>query len=350
MEANQQRRKVSIIGGGSWGTTIASKIAPNVKRTDDYDDEVVMWVFEETIDGRKLTDIINEERSNCKYLPGIPLDGNIRASSDLLSCASDADVLLFAVPGKFLPRILLQLEGKVKPNSIAISLIKGVDFEDGNPILISEMIRTHLGLNNVGVLMGANVASDVIKNEFVEATLACTNRADSEDMKNLFNSPTFEIQVSDDVGGTELCGAFKNIVAMGAGFCDALGFGESTKAAIIRKGICEMISLCKLFVPSFQLETIFNSCGVADVIASCYGGRNRRCAKEFAERCIRGDLEANWSVIEDQLLGGQRLQGLDTCDAVYEYLGRKELRHEFPLFCRIFQIAHKEASPDMLFS
>merc|ERR1711975_197432 len=100
-------------------------------------------------------------------------------------------------------------------------------------------------------------------------------------MGKAFNTSTLLVSLAEDTWGVELCGALKNIVAIAAGFCDGLGHGGNTKAAIIRIGLKEMIKLCKTFYSGISDATFLESCGVADLITTCYGGRNRKCADAF---------------------------------------------------------------------
>jgi len=133
---------------------------------------------------------------------------------------------------------------------------------------------------DMSVLMGANVANEVAKGDFAEATIGCTDTAIGDKWVQLFNTADFKVDAVPDVAGAELCGALKNVVALGAGFSDGLGFGGNTKAAIIRIGLKEMQKFCEKFYGDRKIQqaTFLESCGVADLITTCFGGRNRKCA------------------------------------------------------------------------
>merc|ERR1712070_600098 len=219
--------KVCIVGSGNWGSAIARIVGANAARLDEFETKVNMWVFQEQIDGKNLTDIINETHVNVKYLPDAKLPENVYAEADLSKAAEGATILIFVLPHQFLGRLAPQILGKCAPGCRAISLIKGLEFENGSPKLISSLITDALDKMACSVLMGANVANEVAKDEFCEAT--------------------FGINVVSDVAGVELCGAMKNVVALGAGFCDGLGYGGNTKAAIVRIGLGEMQKFCALF-------------------------------------------------------------------------------------------------------
>jgi len=127
------------------------------------------------------------------------------------------------------------------------------------------------------VLMGANLAPEVAKGQFCETTIGCASgEKDGALLKALFQTPNFRVVVVDDANTVEICGALKNVVACGAGFTDGLGYGDNTKAAVIRLGLMEMIKFAETFYHGAKLSTFFESCGVADLITTCYGGRNRK--------------------------------------------------------------------------
>ncbi len=134
-------------------------------------------------------------------------------------------------------------------------------------------------------------------------------------MKDLFQTDNFRVTVVPDLYTVEICGALKNIVACAAGFSDGLGLGDNTKAAVIRIGLKEMVRFIKTFyADGLQLTTFFESCGVADLITTCYGGRNRRVSEAFVKT---GKPVAE---LEEEMLNGQKLQGFQTAEEVYTML------------------------------
>merc|ERR1712232_1121214 len=179
------------------------------------------------------------------------------------------------------------------PGAIGCSLIKGVDFDEHGIVLVSDQIREKLGIN-VSVLMGANVANEVGKEAFAEATLGGDPEHHSL-LRSLFQMPFFRIECVEHASAVELCGALENVVALGAGFCDGLEMGNNTKAAIIRIGMLEMGRFIELHTGRFPLEILVESCGVADLITTCYGGRNRKCAEAFVR------TGKTWEKVEEEL-------------------------------------------------
>ncbi|KAJ3447804.1 glycerol-3-phosphate dehydrogenase [nad(+)]-related [Anaeramoeba flamelloides] len=332
-------KKVAIIGSGNWGSAIAKIIGMNVaKNTTVFDQKAKMWVYEEMIDGQKLTEIINTKHENVKYLPGIKLPENIVAVPELDDVVSDADLLVFVLPHQFLPRLLNGIKDKIKKDAVAIHLIKGVFFIDGEMVPISSRIKDVLGIECC-TLMGANVANEVAREEFCETTIGYETQEAGEVFFKLFNTKFFEVTIIQDVTGPEICGALKNIVAIGSGFCDGLGYGGNTKAAIMRIGLKEMRGFAMMYSKTVVESTFLESCGVGDLITTCIGGRNRKCGAYFAK------TGKAWEVIEKELLNGQKIQGVPCAKEIYEILSTKNLLAKFPLFHTIHRICVGELEP-----
>ena len=368
--------KVALIGSGNWGSAIATKIGKNVlDKPDMFDATVYMWVFEEyvkEVDGkwerpargakppegktwvdegyRPLTEVINEKHENVIYLPGIALPTSIVACPDIKTAVTGATMMVFVIPHNFLAPIVPKMEGAFAPGAVGCSLIKGIEFEAGTPILISDLLQKEMAKGpgsptvDMSVLMGANVANEVAKGDFAEATVGCTDLAIGAKWVKLFDTPDFACAAVQDVAGAELCGALKNVVALGAGFCDGLGYGGNTKAAIIRIGLKEMQIFCEKFYGDRKIkqETFLESCGLADLFTTCTGGRNRKCAEAFA----KGD--GDWEKIETDLLNGQKLQGTGTAKDVMTCIKKLGCEKDFPLFCAIHKIAFEGAKPESI--
>lgn len=329
------KKSICIVGSGNWGSVIAKIIGNNVCGNEQFDDHVTMYVYEEMIGDKKLSEIINTTHENVKYLPGIKLPVNVVAITDVVEAAKDADVLVFVVPHQFVSRLCKTLQGKIKPQASAISLIKGLDMNEKGVDLISSCIRKTLNIN-CAVLMGANIASDVASEFFCEATVGCKDAIMGRVFKDLFQTPYFRIVVVDDEESVELCGALKNIVAVGAGFIDGLGFGDNTKAAVIRLGLMEMVSFIKDYSPDCKIDTFLESCGVADLITTCYSGRNRKVGEMFVK------TDKTIEQLEEELLNGQKVQGPATAAEVYELIKEKHTESKFPLFVAIHKICTRQ--------
>lgn len=336
-------KKVCIIGAGNWGSAAAMIIARNVKSYQHFDKTVNMWVYEELVDGRKLTDIINTEHRNVRYLPDHQLPDNVVAIPDVVEAAKDCNVLIFVLPHQFLPRTCKTLKGKIPEDTIGISLIKGIDFDERGVVLMTDIIKNELDID-VSVLSGANIANEIAAGKFCESTIGYKNRDNAVSFFQLFNEKNFRISLVNDVEAVQVFGAIKNVIALGAGFCDALEMGSNTKAALIRLGLLEIHRFASRYYGPINDATMVESCGLADLITTCLGGRNRRCAEAFG----RANGKRTWEDLEEEMLNGQKLQGTGTCVEVMKILRRDKCVEEFPFMDLIYKIAYEGAPVDSI--
>ncbi|KAI5833160.1 NAD-dependent glycerol-3-phosphate dehydrogenase [Schizophyllum commune Tattone D] len=347
--------KVAIVGSGSWGTALARVAAINAANLEGFDDEVRMWVREREVPGKgKLTDIINSTHQNERYLPNVELPENLVAVSDLKEVVKGATLLLFVVPHQFLPNVLKTLKepGVIDPRARAISAIKGVEVdlrEDGADIYTYPFViekELHIPCSALG---GANIALDVGKGEFCETTIGVPSPKDAALWHAVFDGPAFRVHPIEDVAGVSLSGALKNVVAMAAGFVDGMGLGGNTKAAILRHGLIEMSNFTLEFFPSASPLTFsHHSAGMADLITTSFGGRNRKCAEAFVRAKMEGKPKT-FQQLEEELLNGQKLQGVETAREVFEFLQARKRLDGYPLFEKVYRISFEGMDPKRMF-
>lgn len=212
--------------------------------------------------------------------------------------------------------------------ALGITHIKGIDEGPRGLQLISDIIREKMVMDVS--LMGANKASKVAAGKFCETTISSKVIQNGLLFKELLETPNFCITVVDAADTGELCGALENIVAMGTTFCDSLHCGNNSKAAIICLGLIEMIAFTRIFCKGqVSTATFLESCGLADLITTCYRGSEYKVATFARTGKTIGKLEK-------EVLNGQKLQGLKTSALVYCFL--KKLLHNFPLFTTVYQI------------
>ncbi|GAA5888996.1 hypothetical protein JCM16303_005282 [Sporobolomyces ruberrimus] len=343
-----REEKVCVIGSGSWGTALARLAAQNAAEREGFDEEVRFWVRQREIPGKGLlTDIINETHENARYLPEMVLPDNLVAVPSLTEVVKGATLIVFCVPHQFLPPVIKELSkpGVLTEGARAISAIKGIEVDTKNCEIYTypSILEKKLGLP-CSALGGANIALEVANEEFCETTIGCPTAKDCALWEAVFSTQNFRVHAVEDVSGVSLSGALKNIVAIGAGISDGLGKGGNTKAAIIRIGLLEMSSFTLEFFPSSSPTTFsHHSAGVADLITTSFGGRNRKCAEAFVK------TGKTFDELEKELLNGQRLQGVITAEEIYTFLeGRKRL-DGYPLFHKIYQICQRELEPEALF-
>ncbi|KAE9971344.1 Glycerol-3-phosphate dehydrogenase [NAD(+)] [Venturia inaequalis] len=405
-----KRHKVTVVGSGNWGSTIAKVVAENTRAHPNlYEENVHMWVFEEEIvipkgsrqyrpdsptagKPQKLSELINTLHENIKYLPGITLPENVIATTSLEESVKDSTILIFNLPHQFIRRICKDLQGKIVPFARGISCIKGVEVSEKGVTLLSELIGQNLDIY-CGALSGANIASEIAAGKYSETTVAYdppsmdskhptpkgSPTASKEDLtapekekkeeksngvrarpnlqplpheypplshgniKKLFHRKYFHVRMVSDVAGVSLGGALKNIVALAAGWVDGLGWGDNAKAAVMRVGILEEVKFGKMYFSTCKTETFTEeSAGVADVVTSCMGGRNFRCAKMSIEKGIPIDE------VERRELNGQKLQGTSTAYEVNSFLKSQGKEDEFPLFTAVYNILEGKIKPEQI--
>ncbi|KAK0053197.1 glycerol-3-phosphate dehydrogenase [NAD(+)] cytoplasmic-like isoform X2, partial [Biomphalaria pfeifferi] len=329
------------------GSAIAKIVGNNVLAHDDmFETEVFMYVYEEIVNGQKLTDIINSEHENVKYLPEIKLPANVIAVPDVVKACNDADILIFVLPHQFVKETCLKMKQFIKPNALGISLIKGFILTENDGIqLVSKVISETLGIETA-VLMGANLATEVASEMFCETTIACENESYKPLLTALFETSYFRCKVIKNVAGVEACGALKNVVGIGAGIVDGLGYGDNTKAAVIRLGLMEMMKFTKVFLGNDDKSVFFESCGVADLVATCHGGRNRLLGEAVVKSMKkRGIAGVDIRLLEKEILRGQSFQGPLIAKEIYSYLKDNNMLEQFPLLVAIHRICTREVDP-----
>lgn len=339
-------KRVAIVGSGNWGSAIAKIIGANTARYPHFHTAVKMYVHEEEVEHsgtvRPLSEVINETHENVKYLPGHQLPVNVIADPDLLSTVVDADILIFVTPDAFIIPLCRQMKPALKRGVIGISLIKSfATLPNGDIGLLSNEIQHTLGIAEVAVLMGANLAHEVAEGHFCETTIGVRTALSGKILKHLFQTDNFRVTYVQDVFTVEGCGAIKNIIGCAAGFVDGLGHGDNTKAAVMRLGLAEMIRFCQTYFPkSCRYDTFFESCGVADLIATCYGGRNRRLAEAFIT------TKKSIQELEEEHLHGQKWEGVLCCQAMALVLEKRGLTEKFPLFTSVSRIFSGDLPPN----
>ncbi|KAJ1895149.1 glycerol-3-phosphate dehydrogenase [Kickxella alabastrina] len=369
MASSTPKNKVCILGSGNWGSTAARIIGSNVAKLPAFDNDVKIWVYEEMVDGKKLTDIINTQHENVnsgqgkyftdtsahlstpktllaifdRYLPGHKLPENVIAVPDAAEAVKGATHIIVVIPHQFIQNLLNTIHGHTLPNARAISLIKGIGISNQGMTTMTQIIHRTLAIP-VSCLSGANIANEIAEEKYCETTIGCSDPDEAIIWRSLFNKPYFQVNCVSDVIGVEFCGALKNIVAVGAGFIDGLGLGNNTKAAIIRIGFLEMRRLAMHISGAQIQESTFNeSCGIADVITTCYGGRNRLLAEAFVK------TGKPMHQLEQEMLNGQKLQGYLTAGEVFSYIDGCGVTDHFPLFTNIYQICYENRSPRSIF-
>ncbi len=250
--------RVGVIGGGSWGTTVAHLCAHNAPTV----------LYSRRPDTAAA---VNESHANPRYLPGFTLHPELRASADLAEVISECDVLVMGVPSAGFRSTLIELRPHLRPWVPVVSLAKGL--EPGTRKRMTEIVEEELGGHPVGVLTGPNLAKEIMAGSAAAAVLAFTDLTIAESLQQVFGSQLFRVYTSDDVVGCELGGALKNVIALAAGMADGLGTGDNTRAAIITRGLAELTRLGVAM--GGEPATFAGLAGMGDLLATCMSPQSR---------------------------------------------------------------------------
>ncbi|MAI42241.1 MAG: NAD(P)H-dependent glycerol-3-phosphate dehydrogenase [Gammaproteobacteria bacterium] len=250
--------KVSILGSGSWGTTVGSLIARNAS--------ALIW-------GRNSDTVaeINQKHTNARYLGEIPISRKLTATTDLLDAAKSADVIVLALPSQVFRVVLNQIKEHIKPEVPIISLTKGLELN--TRMRMTEVIADLLPKNSRGVLTGPNLAKEIISGSAAASVLAMEDQESIKDLQRIFHNRLFRVYTNHDVIGCELGGVLKNIIAIAAGIGDGLGAGDNARAAVITRGLAEMSRLG--IAMGGESQTFAGLTGMGDLVATCTSAQSR---------------------------------------------------------------------------
>jgi glycerol-3-phosphate dehydrogenase (NAD(P)+) len=259
---------LTILGGGSWGTALAIVLAPRF-------DKVWLWARRP-----ELAVILQESRQNPEYLPGFSLPSSVFATANLPEAVSEADILLSVLPSHSVREIFSSVKSLYSSDLPIISASKGL--ETNSLLRISEVIHQVTGSNRIAVLSGPSFAREAAGGCPTAVVAATQDRSLGELVQSSFSGPSFRVYTSNDPIGVEIGGAYKNVVAIGAGVCHALGLGHNAVAALVTRGLAEMTRLSLLM--GAQPQTLGGLAGLGDLVLTCTGGqsRNHQVGRELA--------------------------------------------------------------------
>ena len=279
-----KRSKISVLGGGSWGTTTASVISRQCN--------AVLWAR-----NPQIVDEINQEHTNTRYLPDATLHPKLTATTALNVAVEDADAVLIAVPSSHFREVLMNALPDMPQDIPVISLSKGL--EKGSRMRMTEIIRDVSPHSIPGVLTGPNLAREIVAGQAAASVLALEAHDAALALQPTLNNGLFRVYTNQDVIGCELGGVLKNIIAIAVGMGDGLGAGDNTRAALITRGLAEMSRLGEAL--GGKAETFAGLAGMGDMIATCTSpqSRNRHVGMELAKgRSIEDIIDSMHMVAE----------------------------------------------------
>ena len=311
--------KIVVLGSGSWGTALSISLSA-------AGHEIHIWTRSEKT-ARELT----TEKENKKYLPGICLEG-IHFTSDI-SVIQGADLCILAVPSAAIRETAMRMAPFIEAGQAVVCAAKGFDPE--SDLRLSEAIEQCIPEASIGVLSGPSHAEEVALGLPTTNVIAHRNIEEARRVQALLTSTTFRVYASDDVIGVELGGALKNVIALCAGISDGHGYGDNTKAALMTRGLSEMIRLGE--ASGARHETFMGLSGMGDLIVTCTSmhSRNRRAGILIGQGKNAAEAEAEVGMV---------VEGIRACRAAYAIA--KRLGIEMPITEAAHRLLFEGASVD----
>ena len=314
----------AVMGAGAWGTTLAKVLV-------DAGGEVALWARRS-----ELAEEINATRHNARYLPGVQLPAAIRATGDAEEALSGASTVLLTMPAQMMRTNLQQWRGLLAEGSTLVSAAKGIEL--GTLMRMSQVIVAVTGVDpsQVAVVSGPNLANEIADEQPAATVVACSDSGRAVAVQRMLNTGYFRPYTNADVIGTEVGGACKNVIALACGMAAGVGLGENTAAAIITRGLAEIMRFG--IAVGAKGATLAGLAGVGDLVATCTSPRSRN--RSFGESLGRGEtMESAQRARNDDVV-----EGVTSCESVLALASSYDV--EMPLTDAVHRVCHKGLSVD----
>lgn len=307
------KKNIAVMGAGSWGTALAATLGRNGHT-------VRMW----DIDQAHLADI-KEHRENRRFLPGVFLPEGVDVSPERDEILAQADLVLFSVPAQHFRQAFSQAMGHLPENALVVNVAKGIEQQSLQRMSeIAFSLRPEL---RYVVLSGPSHAEEVGRGMPTTVAVASTDRSWAEEAQDIFMNDYLRIYTNDDVAGVELGGSLKNIIALGAGISDGLGYGDNAKAAMMTRGMTEITRLgVRLGADPITFSGLS---GIGDLIVTCTSvhSRNRRCGMMIGQGMPPAEAVEKVGMV---------VEGMYTTDAAYRLA--QKVHVEMPITEAIYRV------------
>ncbi|BBA52369.1 NAD(P)H-dependent glycerol-3-phosphate dehydrogenase [Fusobacterium varium] len=314
-------KKVVIIGAGSWGTALGLVLARK-----GYD--ITLWEF-----NKERAEEIQKDRENKRYLPGIKFPDNLNVTYVKEGLLKGIKYVVFSVPSQVLRGVIREFSNDLTEDMLLVNTAKGIEVSTG--MRLSEVMKDEIKgkfHKNIVVLSGPTHAEEVAVG-IPTTIVAAGEREKAAEIQELFNSKVFRVYLSEDVVGVELGAAVKNCLAIGAGIADGMGFGDNTKAALITRGIAEMIRYGKAC--GAKEITFSGLSGIGDLIVTCASKHSRN---RHVGECLGKGQDIQTILSEMTMVA----EGVPTVKAVYEQI--QKLNISMPILEATYNIIYKNAN------
>ncbi|GAA3765322.1 NAD(P)H-dependent glycerol-3-phosphate dehydrogenase [Plantactinospora mayteni] len=316
--------RMAVFGAGSWGTAFAMILA-------DAGCRVTLW-------GRRpdIVDAVNRTGTNPDYFPDIPLPAGITATTDPARAADGAEFVVLAVPSQTLRANLTGWAPLIAPESVLVSLMKGVEL--GTAKLMSQVVAevTGAGPDRIAVVSGPNLAPEIVRRQPAASVVACRDEAVAQRLQTACHTGYYRPYTNTDVVGCEIGGAVKNVIGLAVGIAGGLGLGDNTKASLITRGLAETTRL-GLAMGADPLS-FAGLAGMGDLVATCSSPLSRN--QTFGTNLGRG-----MTVAETVAATRQTAEGVTSCESVLDLARRHDV--EMPIAEMVVDIVRGGKSPQV---
>jgi len=315
--------KISVIGAGGWGTTLSILLHYNGH-------EVVLWEYD-----KKNAKQMLKHRENRTFLPDIKIPEEVLITNELLEATYDKNMIVLAVPSQFLRGVVKNIKPYNIKNSILVNVSKGI--ENNSLKTMSQMLRevfVDISPEQIGVLSGPSHAEEVSRMIPTAVVGASADKATAMTIQTTFMNSYFRVYSSTDVLGVELGGAFKNVIAIGAGIIDGAKFGDNTKAAIMTRGVAEISRLG--IALGARPETFSGLSGIGDLIVTCMSrhSRNRFVGEKIGEGKKLKDILKSMSAVAE---------GVETSRSASQLASKYNV--ETPITSEVYKMLFEDKDP-----
>lgn len=314
----------AVMGAGAWGTALAKVMA-------DAGSQVRLWAR-----SPEVAEEINTAHTNTNYLPGVKLPDAVRATTDAADALDGLTTVLLGVPSQTLRTNLEGWRGLLADGATFVSLAKGIELD--SLMRMSQVIIQVTGVDSgqVAVVSGPNLAAEIADEQPAATVVACTDSGRAVALQRALSTGYLRPYTNADVIGTEVGGACKNVIALACGMAAGVGLGENTAAAIITRGLAEIMRLG--IALGAKPATLAGLAGVGDLVATCTSPRSRN--RTFGERLGRGEsLDAAL-----RAAGGHVAEGVTSCTSILALASSYDV--EMPLTDAVQQVCHRGLSVD----
>ena len=310
--------KVGILGGGSWGTTVASIVAKNAA--------TIIWAR-----NPKTVTEINEHHTNEKYLPKAKLTASLKAAYTIEEAVKNADVIVMGIPSQQFRAVLEQAKEYIRPWVPIVSLAKGLEISTKKRM--TEIIEEIMPGHPAGVLTGPNLAKEIHFGKAAAAVIAMVDETIASKLKTVFTSGLFRVYTNTDVIGCELGGALKNIMAIATGMGDGANAGDNTRSALITRGLAELTRLGVAM--GGKKSTFAGLAGMGDLVATCSSSKSRNHHVGFQ----LGSGKSLQQIIEEM---NEVAEGVKTAKVVMEL--SQDYKVPMPITEEVYKVLYEENS------